>query len=120
MHYRQGVPLPSAGCEIARHSDSVHHWHHAPAAGRPQHEDHWSGNKTAWNISLPPLPDIGGYPELWDELCAVKLDLDQSVPPRHQRSTSESPLLPRQSGEGPFAIETGKSDGRRERTCRAE
>ena len=28
--------------------------------------------------------------------------------------------FPRQSGEEKFAIETGKSDGRRERTCRAE
>ncbi len=69
----------AAGCKVVPHAGETHHWHHAPAAGRPDHDDHWSGNKTAWNISRDPLPDIGGYPERWHELCAVKLDLDRFV-----------------------------------------
>ena len=67
----------AAGCELVSSAASAHPWEHAPAAGPPGHSDHWSGNKTAWNVSRPPLPDIGGYAELWDELCSTKLESRQ-------------------------------------------
>jgi predicted O-methyltransferase YrrM len=71
----------AAGCRVVRQAAETHHWEHAPAAGRPEHNDHWSGNKTAWNISRGPLPHIGGYWERWHDLCAVELDLDRFVTP---------------------------------------
>ena len=75
----------AAGCDVVPHANDQHDWVHAPPAGPPQHADHWSGNKTAWNISVPPLPDIGGYWDLWDDLCAVKLGLNAFVSPSVRR-----------------------------------
>jgi predicted O-methyltransferase YrrM len=69
----------AAGCRVVSHAAEAHQWYHAPAAGRPEHHDHWSGNKTAWNISRGPLPGIGDYTERWHDLCAIKLDLDRFV-----------------------------------------
>ncbi|MGO9935476.1 MAG: class I SAM-dependent methyltransferase [Steroidobacteraceae bacterium] len=69
----------AAGCELVARAARTHPWEHPPAAGAPNHEDHWSGNKTAWNISRYPLPNIGRCAERWEELCAAKLNLDQFV-----------------------------------------
>jgi predicted O-methyltransferase YrrM len=77
----KSILFEAAGCDVVPHADDHHDWVHAPSAGPPQHADHWSGNKTAWNISVPPLPEIGGYWDLWDDLCAVKLGLDGFVSP---------------------------------------
>lgn len=71
----------AAGCTVVQGADAIHNWDHAPAPGNPEHSDPWSGNKTAWNISRNPLPDIGGYWERWPELAAVRLDLDPFVTP---------------------------------------
>jgi hypothetical protein len=57
----------------------VHDWPHAPCPGRPDHGDHWSGNKAAFNLSQPPLPDIGHYHALWEEMCHVDLSLDEII-----------------------------------------
>lgn len=75
----------AAGCKVVSRADDVHDWEHPAAAGPPEYADHWSGNKTAWNLSLPPLPDIGGYWDLWSDLCSVKLDLDRFVTPSIRR-----------------------------------
>src|SRR5271170_5989855 len=69
----------AAGCKVVSHANEIHHWEHAPAAGPAKHDDHWSGNKTAWNISRRPLADIGSYWERWPDLCSVKLDLERFV-----------------------------------------
>jgi hypothetical protein len=69
----------TAGCKVVTKARETHHFDHAPAAGPPEHSDHWSGNKTAWNISRAPLPDIGGYWERWNDLCSVKLDRKRHV-----------------------------------------
>jgi len=70
----------AAGCEIKHRAGRGHPWAHPPGAGAPQHDDHWAGNKTAWNISRGGLPDIGSYEERWHDLCNVKLSLDAFVP----------------------------------------
>jgi ADP-heptose:LPS heptosyltransferase len=75
----------AAGCRSVPRAREVHHWDHAGAAGRPLHHDHWSGNKTAWNLSRNPLPHIGEIAELWDELCSTKLDLDRFLTPEIER-----------------------------------
>jgi predicted O-methyltransferase YrrM len=75
----KGCLFEAAGCKLVNHGKETHHFYHAPAAGPPQHADHWSGNKTAWNISQPPLPDIGSYRERWNDLCSVRLNLDRFV-----------------------------------------
>jgi len=79
----------AAGCALVARARETHHWEHAPAAGPPEHHDHWSGNKTAWNISRRPLPDIGSYQERWHELCSVKLHLDAFVTPEVERQVED-------------------------------
>jgi hypothetical protein len=79
----------AAGCRVVARARETHHWEHAPAAGPPEHHDHYSGNKTAWNVSRRPLPDIGSYAERWDELCAVRLDLDRFLTPAVEREVED-------------------------------
>jgi hypothetical protein len=69
----------AAGCQVQRRAKRGHPWEHPPGAGVPQHHDHWSANKTAWNTSRGGLPDIGTFADRWDDLCAVKLDLEAFV-----------------------------------------
>lgn len=85
----KAILFEAAGCHVVPHADDEHDWGHAPPAGPPEHADHWSGNKTAWNISVPPLPEIGGYWDLWDDLCTVKLGLDAFVSPTVMRMVDD-------------------------------
>lgn len=70
----------AAGARIVK-SGLNHVWGHPPAPGQPTVLDHWSGNKSAYNISRSPLPNIGSYVERWEEYCSVKLNLDAYVTP---------------------------------------
>jgi hypothetical protein len=69
----------AAGAEIVGHAEAVHGWPHAAGPGRPDHDDPWSGNKAAANLSQQPLPDIGPCPDLWGEWCDVRLSLERFV-----------------------------------------
>jgi len=69
----------AARCVVALNAPFGHPWDHAPAPDSPGLHDHYSGNKTAWNISKGGLPDIGSAAERWGDLCNVKLDLDGLV-----------------------------------------
>jgi hypothetical protein len=73
----------AAGANIVQHAAAVHGWPHAPSPGRPDHDDHWSGNKPAYNLSQHPLPDIGRYRDLWSEYCNVDITLDQFITQQH-------------------------------------
>jgi hypothetical protein len=78
----------AAGAKITKKGEQHHPYPHAPAPGRPQHLDHWSGSKVAWNVSGAPMPNIGGYWERWADLCAVKLSLDTLVPAEERERVS--------------------------------
>lgn len=62
------------------HGSSHHPWIYQPGFNSPGELD-WSGNKTALNLNQQPLPEIGERGELWEELCAVKLDGTKIVSP---------------------------------------
>jgi hypothetical protein len=72
----KAVLFKAAGCEVVTSSSRVHPWSHPPGAGHPGMSDHYTGNKTAWNVSRDGLPNIGSYADRWGDLCAVKLDLE--------------------------------------------
>jgi ADP-heptose:LPS heptosyltransferase len=72
----------AAGCAVIQHAPWRHGWDHPPAPSPPGHNDSWSGNKTAFNISRAPLPDIGNCAECWQDLVGIKLDLDQQLTPQ--------------------------------------
>lgn len=78
----------AAGCAIVPSARQVCHWPHPPAPGAPRHDDPWSGNKVAWNVSHGPLPDIGGYWERWQELCDLDLDLGPYVPEEERQAVN--------------------------------
>lgn len=69
----------AAGCKVEGRAKRAHPWEHYAGHGAPQHHDHWSGNKVVWNVSRGGLPNIGSHESRWDELCAVKLDLEGFV-----------------------------------------
>lgn len=79
--------LKAAGCNIVSRATTVHSWPHAPSPGPPNHRDHWAGNKTAFNLSRHPLPNIGSYEQRWAELCSIKLNLDDQVTPEVELET---------------------------------
>ena len=60
-----------------------------PAPGRPELHDHWSGNKLAWNLNQKPLPDIGGYADLWSEYESAKCSLKLQLPEQAQVEVDE-------------------------------
>jgi len=66
----------AAGCEVSPGASLSHGFWHPPEPGEPRMLDGWSGNKLAWNLAEPPLPKIGDYTELWDEVLPVTLNLD--------------------------------------------
>jgi FkbM family methyltransferase len=78
----------AAGQQVVGSAPHSHPWDHAPAPGHPTMTDHYSGNKTAFNISRGGLPNIGSYADRWDDLCAVKLDLERFVTPEVREKVS--------------------------------
>ena len=56
-----------------------HPWQHDPELPPPNHFNHWSGSKVLWNISRPPLPDIGHYSNHWAACSALRFDLESQV-----------------------------------------
>jgi hypothetical protein len=65
----------AAGAEVRPGATVQHHYLHPPAPGEPKMDDSWSGNKVGFNLVDGPLPKIGNYTELWQELLDVKLNL---------------------------------------------
>ncbi len=52
--------------------------------------NYWLANKGMMNFSAEPMPDIGApTAELWDEYCAVRIDLESSIPPEVRREVAE-------------------------------
>ena len=54
---------------------SEHAWGYPSGGTHEGHGRFWQGSKIGHNISEPPLPDIGAKGELWDELCASRIDI---------------------------------------------
>lgn len=55
-------------------------WNHAYPVGRLSGTDYSMCNKAAFNLGSPPMPSIGPPGELWDELCAVRLNVGPYIP----------------------------------------
>lgn len=70
----------AAGATIVSKAQTVHQWGHAPQE-QANHYSHWAGNKSAWNISKSPMPNIGSVSDLWEEYSQVRLNLDQFITP---------------------------------------
>lgn len=56
-------------------AEHVHSWGYPPGATHMEHGRFWQGSKIGHNLSEPPLPHIGDKGELWDELCASRIDI---------------------------------------------
>ncbi|QDV53287.1 glycosyltransferase family 9 protein [Gimesia fumaroli] len=50
-----------------------HPWKHPP---RIDQLHPWSNNKAGMNLSRQPMPEIGEPDELWDEYCAIQLNIE--------------------------------------------
>lgn len=57
----------AAGASLVDRAEHVHPWGYPPHDVHAGHGRDWQGSKSAWNISQPPLPDIGDRAELWPE-----------------------------------------------------
>lgn len=76
----------AAGVEAATDGDALNHpWEHAPNGCDPQTGEFWIGNKAAFNLSRPPMPDIGLPGELWDEYCQVQCPIGPHIPEQVRR-----------------------------------
>ena len=78
-----GYALLPASC-----SATYMHFPHPAGFGDPDC-DEVEGNKTAWNLGLPPMPDIGTRQELWKELTSVRLSVAGEVGERARRGAAE-------------------------------
>ena len=74
----------AAGASVVQLAEETHGWPHSPDPGRPDHNAPWSGNKPAFNLSRPPLPDIGAFEERWRELSEIDLTLAPLVTQEHR------------------------------------
>lgn len=70
----------AAGATIVSKARTNHQWGHAPQE-EANHYNHWQQNKSGWNISKSPMPNIGSVTDLWEEYSQVRLNLDQFVAP---------------------------------------
>ncbi len=59
----------AAGASIVDRAEHVHPWDYPPYDVHAGHGRDWQGSKSAWNVSQPPLPNIGDRAELWPEYC---------------------------------------------------
>ncbi|MDZ4403469.1 class I SAM-dependent methyltransferase [Prosthecobacter sp.] len=65
-------------------------WKHGVGLEKLDDTNHWQANKAMANFSLAPMPDIGPpSTELWDEYCAVKVDLGSRVSPAVQQMVAD-------------------------------
>jgi hypothetical protein len=74
------LPESSAACYM--------HFPHPSGFGDPSSGE-VEGNKTAWNLGLPPMPDIGTREELWEELASVRLSVADAVGETARREATE-------------------------------
>lgn len=56
-------------------ADHVHAWGYPSGGTHEGHGNFGQGSKIGHNISEGPLPHIGDKAELWDELCASRIDI---------------------------------------------
>lgn len=60
--------------------DPVVEWHEGGSFDHLNPHSLWTANKATVNLSVAPMPVIGSPAELWEELCAVELDLRPHIP----------------------------------------
>jgi len=53
-------------------------FYHPECFGNPEH-DELRGNKTAWSLCAPPMPEIGTREALWNDLAAIRVDVRAKV-----------------------------------------
>ena len=58
-----------------------HPWGYPPGGTHDGHGRFWQGSKIGHNISEPPLPNLGPKGELWDELCASRIEIRPHLSP---------------------------------------
>lgn len=83
----------AAGANVVQKSvqiaEKTHGWPLCPIPDRPDHDAPWGGNKLAFNMNRPPLPDIGSFQELWQELSEIDLTLAPFVTQEHRESVDQ-------------------------------
>lgn len=75
----KAIMFEAAGAKVVSGAKQTHHWYHAPGPGAPTIQEPWAGSKPCWNVSQPPMPNIGRFTGLWDEYSKVRLNLDRFV-----------------------------------------
>jgi Glycosyltransferase family 9 (heptosyltransferase) len=71
----------AAGATLVDKAQHDHQWLHPSYNSFNRLDDHWNGNKTAYNINHSPMPYIGNDYERWQELCDEKLSLESQSSP---------------------------------------
>lgn len=70
----------AAGAEIVEQAHATHDWAYPPQDVHSGHDRPHQGSKVGWNISEPPLPDIGNKAELWEEYCQSEVRVAPLIP----------------------------------------
>jgi ADP-heptose:LPS heptosyltransferase len=70
----------AAGAETVPGATDTHDWGYPPHDVHGGHGRDHQGSKIGWNISVPPLPDIGDKAALWDELCRSEVRVPPLIP----------------------------------------
>ena len=70
----------AAGAEIVTRARHEHAWAYPPCDVHTSHGRDHQGSKLGWNISEPPLPNIGDKTELWSEYCASTVRVAPLIP----------------------------------------
>lgn len=79
------ILFKAVGAVIVQRADTTHPWGYPPVNVHAGHGLEHVGSKLGWNISEPPLPDIGDKEELWSEYVSNKV----RVPPFVSRRERE-------------------------------
>lgn len=66
-----------------------HGWVYPGGSTHVGHGRYWQGSKIGHNISEPPMPFIGDKTELWDELCAERIDVEPYLPAAALRTAED-------------------------------
>jgi len=69
------IIFEAAGARVIERAAVEHPWGYPAGGTYVGHGQFWQGSKIGHNISEPPLPNIGPKGELWDELCASRIDI---------------------------------------------
>lgn len=80
----KAIVFRAAGAEIVSEATHTHEWGYPPVDVHAGHGRESSGSKAGWNISQPPLPEIGDKAELWPEYCRNRVRVTPFIPP-HER-----------------------------------